>query len=211
MYGNFSGKKMNKHLAIFAAVAASLVLVGCSSTKTNQSLEQYKQAYYASPPISSSALIQQVDLAWENMINEPSPINNQIYSFLKNKLAKVQHAELKIAEVSRHFAINWGNTGRGGAAFREPAYIHTLGGIKSEERLPRNRVPVQEVAISDLTVYYSLDNVKPGKGYSHYELSRWERYCNNGKNMDKKDWAFIQKEGVHNMPDQLRVRCHPPK
>lgn len=202
---------MNKHLAIFAAVATSLALGGCASSAMKTSFKQYQEEYYSSAPITSSELSERVDLAWERMMNEPNPLNEKIYLFLKAELTKNQQAELKIEEVSRHFAVNWGNTGRGGAALREPAYIHTLGGIKSNELLPRNRPLIPDLTASDLTVYYSLDNVTPNKGYSHYELSRWERYCNHGKGMDKKDWEFIHAEGMHNLPDHLRVRCYPPK
>lgn len=202
---------MKKSLVTLVATAA-FMLVGCSSTtKTQASFEKYKQDYFANPPATAAALSERVDKAWETMIDEPSSLNDQIYLFLKKEQGREQSASLKIEEVSRHFAVNWGNTGRGGAALREPAYIHTLGGIKSNERLPRNRPPAQELVLIDLTASYTLNNLQAGKGYSHYELSRWERYCNYGIGMDKRDWEFIAKEGLHNMPDQLRVRCNHPK
>lgn len=30
------------------------------------------------------------------------------------------------------------------------------------------------------------------KDYSYYELSRWQRFCDNGKNMDRLDWKFVK-------------------
>lgn len=199
---------MKKSLILFAA-SAVFVLAGCSTAKTNEALEKYKQNFQANPPASIAELDDRVNQAWETMIDEPSPLNDQIYLFLKKELAQQQSADLKIQEVSRHFAVNWGNTGRGGAALREPAYIHTLGGIESNERLPRNRPrSLLNVAIVDLTESY---NVTPGKGYSHYELSRWERYCNYGKGMDKRDWEFVNREGLDNIPRHLIPRCNHPK
>lgn len=201
-------RKMKKTLITFLAMA-TLALTGCGATaKVNDELEHYKKTYRADAPVSVAVLTKRVDDAWEQAINEPSDFNDQVYKFLANELALLQLSSLKIEEVSRHFSVNWGNTGRGGAALREPAYVQTLGGIESNERLPRNRTYVQPVAIVDLTTAYSLE---PGKGYSHYELSRWERYCNFGKGMDKRDWIFINQEGLHNMPSQLRVRCNHPK
>lgn len=194
---------------IFLAASAVLVLAGCSTAKMNEALEKYKQNFQANPPVSIAELDERVNQAWETMIDEPSLLNDQIYLFLKKELAQQQSAALKTQEVNRHFAVSWGNAGRGGAALREAAYIHTLGGIESNERLPRNRPSsLLNVAIVDLTESY---NVTPGKGYSHYELSRWERYCNYGKDMDKRDWAFVNKEGLHNIPSHLRARCNHPK
>lgn len=199
---------MKKPITLLAATVV-FILAGCSTAKMNEALEKYTQDYHANPPASISELDDRVNQAWETMIDEPSPLHDQIYLFLKKELAQQQSSELKIKEVSRHFAVNWGNTGRGGAALREAAYVHTLGGIESNERLPRNRPSsLFDVTILDLTQRY---NVTPGKGYSHYELSRWERYCNYGKGMDQRDWEFINKEGLNNIPDNLRKQCNHPK
>lgn len=197
---------MKKPLINILAIAV-LTLTGCATTSMSDDLDLYKKNYRTNASLDMAELTKKVDFAWEKTIDEPSNFNNQVYLFLKNELAQLQLQSLKIEEVNRHFSVSWGNTGRGGAALRDPAYIQTLGGIESDERLPRNR-PYSQVAIVDLATAYSLE---PGKGYSHYELSRWERYCNYGKGMDRHDWDFINNEGLHNMPDQLRVRCNHPK
>ena len=45
--------------------------------------------------------------------------------------------------------------------------------------------------------------------YSFYELSRWERFCNGGKNMDKRDWAFV-KAHKNAFPIELQRSCEAP-
>lgn len=49
------------------------------------------------------------------------------------------------------------------------------------------------------------------RSYSVYELSRWERYCNNGKGMDEADWSFVAKEGgANNLPGVFKGQCNAP-
>lgn len=50
------------------------------------------------------------------------------------------------------------------------------------------------------------------KDYSYYELSRWERFCDYGHNMDRLDWKFIKEaaQGRHNFPTELSGKCNPP-
>ena len=44
------------------------------------------------------------------------------------------------------------------------------------------------------------------KDYSYYELGRWERFCNAGKNMDRRDWTFVKKN-KERFPIELLDRC----
>ncbi len=45
--------------------------------------------------------------------------------------------------------------------------------------------------------------------YSYYELGRWERFCDGGRNMDSLDWRFVKTSG-RKFPRQLRATCNPP-
>lgn len=56
----------------------------------------------------------------------------------------------------------------------------------------------------------TFKSMNKGKGYSLYELSRWERYCNGGKGMDEHDWRFVEAEGATNIPKDVVTGCIPP-
>lgn len=48
-------------------------------------------------------------------------------------------------------------------------------------------------------------------GFSHYELSRWERFCSGGTGMDEPDWRFVTDNGgASNVPSVLSGQCSPP-
>jgi hypothetical protein len=122
----------------------------------------------------------------------------------------------KPARVSRSLTLAWDNIGRGGAAIREPGYIHVLGGGEvGEAQNKMNDAAAIFSAESNqkgdvnetLNAFKSLTK---GKGYSLYELSRWERYCNGGKGMDERDWQFIEAEGTEHIPSEVIADCHPP-
>lgn len=133
----------------------------------------------------------------------------------------------KHKQVSRDYTLDWDNYGRGGAVMRQPAYVHTLSG-------ENNTGPVTELNTSfkqnakhagGITAFPVLvdDTLKMGLkiaggaqqqretlSYSIYEMSRWERYCNSGKGMDKRDWAFVREQGLNNVPTHMQANCKPP-
>jgi hypothetical protein len=122
----------------------------------------------------------------------------------------------KPAKVNRTLTLAWDNIGRGGAAMRKPGYIHVLGDGKVGEA--QNKMNDAEAIFSaesnqkgdvneTLNAFKSLTK---GQGYSLYELSRWERYCNRGKGMDERDWRFIEAEGAEHIPSEIVVGCSPP-
>ncbi|MGN0901717.1 MAG: hypothetical protein ACI4M9_00400 [Succinivibrio sp.] len=45
--------------------------------------------------------------------------------------------------------------------------------------------------------------------YSYYELSRWQRFCDHGKDMNVHDWRFVKKKN-HLFPRELLDKCIPP-
>lgn len=125
----------------------------------------------------------------------------------------------KLARVSMELSMSWGNMGRGGAALRQPGYIHVLG--DGNIGVTMNTVQYDS-ASSDKTpavfkqnggvdeAINTFKSMNKGKSYSLYELSRWERYCNGGKGMDKHDWRFVVAEGTTNIPKDVITGCIPP-
>ena len=128
--------------------------------------------------------------------------------------------ESKLERTDRRLAVSWGNIGRAGAAELQPGYINVLtreGNITFDPSGGVNHSggvnPSGEVA--DSGVIPKGTGSKPwnaasntGKGYSMYQLSRWERYCNSGKGMDERDWRFVKSEGYDNAPlDALGGSC----
>lgn len=59
--------------------------------------------------------------------------------------------------------------------------------------------------------YPVLDFMGSGsaRDYSVYSLSRWERFCDNGRNMDSRDWKFVR-ENRNAFPAELKEKCVPP-
>lgn len=125
----------------------------------------------------------------------------------------------KLARFSMELSMSWGNMGRGGAALREPGYIHVLG--DGNIGVTMNTVQYDS-ASSDKTpagfkqnggvgeAINTFKSMNKGKSCSLYELSRWERYCNGGKGMDEHDWRFVVAEGTTNIPKDVITGCIPP-
>lgn len=127
----------------------------------------------------------------------------------------------KPSRVSRELTLAWDNQGRGGAALRQPGYVHVLGnglgsnvlaehsasaGYTSADN-PFTGHPGTETASRAIEAYREIAKVK---SYSLYELSRWERYCDRGVHMDERDWRFVQAEGAANIPTDAISACVPP-
>lgn len=124
----------------------------------------------------------------------------------------------KPARVSRDLSLAWDNMGRGGAALRQPGYVHVLGDgnvSATMNKVKDGSSGSQNVSagIKQGDVTHAINTFKEmnkGKGYSLYELSRWERYCDSGKHMDEHDWRFIENEGETNIPKDVVTGCIPP-
>lgn len=139
--------------------------------------------------------------------------------------------ETKQARVTRGLTLSWDNIGRGGAAIRQPGYIHVLGDGNLHTSEAKAHLPVADME-SPYTVNNAIaavteidkntkansalaiadkkhQNIK--QGYSFYELSRWERYCNAGIGMDEADWHFVTENGgAKGIPDILTDSCSLP-
>lgn len=102
--------------------------------------------------------------------------------------------------------VRFGNIGLGGATQRQPAYIHVL----ASEFTEKNLINYQNEKIIDNN-NFQTEIHKSTRGYSIYELARWERYCSN-KKMDESDWNFIAKElkTDNEIAYKLINNCTPP-
>lgn len=138
--------------------------------------------------------------------------------------------ESKETRVSRTLSNEWGNSGLSGAAYNQPAYIHVLGGdlnenlnnLKSQKESQKlSAIGTDDLAKSNLASAFSgTQEIEESKkssasnnngtttvGYSVYELSRWERYCNESIGMDEADWNFVAKQGPQNVPVEVFPNC----
>lgn len=146
-----------------------------------------------------------------------------------------ERVESKPERTSRDSTLSWDNIGRAGAAIHQPGYVHVLGkdghtsltgaltgsgagwpkhngmggmgGMGNGDDAGGYGVGSSNSAGAGHTSKHGNQN----QGYSMYQLSRWERYCNSGKGMDERDWRFVQKEGYGNAPlDALGGVCLQP-
>lgn len=133
-----------------------------------------------------------------------------------------QAEEIKSERVSRGLTLSWENTGLGGAAIRQPAYVHVLGeGNLHESVHAASFTQVSNEGAEPATVVFALNEIDTaskdkregieGQAYSLYEMQRWERFCDNGKNMDEADWLFVTKQGgMEQLPSILLASCKAP-
>lgn len=143
-------------------------------------------------------------------------------SILESGEAEIAY-ETKHERVSRELSNDWGNTGLSGAAYNQPAYIHTLGGDfngqpsvsvatgRNQSAENKGNTLKQSDMAGVVSRVQNIDKFNmPSRGYSVYELSRWERFCDSGKGMDEADWLFVQKEGPTNLPTEIYPNCKQP-
>lgn len=189
----------------FGLSALVLALSACANNPDMKTVEVYEEQLRLNPP--STAWI---DREIERLSSTPSTTNGAIITLLSAELNargyREAQAEWKRVQVEKQYRTDLGNSGRGGAIHRQPGYIHTLGPQKTVQAAASST----KMAAVTQTFAIPGTNVHPGKGYSHYELSRWRRFCDEGKGMDKTDWLFIRKEGAHNVPRDIFPDCKPP-
>lgn len=137
------------------------------------------------------------------------------------------------ARISRPLTLTFSNAGDGGAAMRQPGYVHVVNSdfnelrrkmqsLSNEAMAQRlvdeadlSEVEAQEAiaALQDMRLNdsgHARDWLTPDpQGYSMYEMSRWSRYCDGGRNMDEDDWRFVTREGTQEAPS-LFTYCETP-
>lgn len=116
----------------------------------------------------------------------------------------------KPMRTARNLTVTWDNIGRGGAAMRQPGFIDVLsqensfGPEQNYMRVPQSKHVAPVVTPTA---------AKPPKtsnktSYSTYELQRWQRYCDQGRGMDSKDWRFVRAQNFE-VPEGAFPNCKP--
>lgn len=217
---------MQNKLTLALAITLGLGLIGCSSVQNKQTpLEQYQDHFMSVTPTFESVEPVLAE-AKQKALDEPTQANIDAFNYvlgLKRLLGQdvsTGGLGIKYKQVSREPTLDWGNDERGGAAIRQPAYVHTLAGsvhvarpasnIYNSNKAVVSVPPKHLLSSSSLSLTNKSGANNEPKGLSMYELSRWERYCNNGKGMDNRDWDFVLKEGLQNVPSMLAFDCKPP-
>ena len=182
-------------------------------TEINRMIAEYRKKAADNPTTENFATLNKLlTIQQKNQAREAAEA--------KAKAAIPKYGE-KYKQVSRDYTLDWDNYGRGGAAVRQPAYVHTLAGENNigpvtelNGSFDSNAVKVFPASAIDQSLKAGLkiaeSNDKGNISYSIYEMSRWERYCNHGKGMDKRDWAFVREQGLNNVPSHMRAKCNPP-
>lgn len=140
----------------------------------------------------------------------PTEHNLQALRRLELYAAYYQDQDARAARIARALSLAWINHGRGGAALRQPAYVHSLGADYNRET-HNGAALAPQAGLRDGPPAAVSAGVGRGRGYSLYEMSRWSRYCDQGRGMDEPDWQFVSGEGApDHLPTYLRPRCAPP-
>nr|WP_298059226.1 hypothetical protein [uncultured Halomonas sp.] len=138
-------------------------------------------------------------------------------------------AQHKLNQIDRQLTMAYDNFGRGGAAVRQPGYVHVVNqefntlraatGEMSRDTLASELAEMID-GLSEAKALEVIDAINAGitpsndpafdwivsdasTGYSMYELSRWGRYCNGGKGMDEADWQFVNLHGAKGVPSMF--------
>jgi hypothetical protein len=135
----------------------------------------------------------------------------------------------KSERVKRNLTLSWDNMGRGGAAIRQPAYVHVLGdgnlgayenegsmsGMTAHPDSSAPDIAAALKAADEVGAKTEMNDTSDSnglRGHSVYELQRWERFCDGGKGMDEADWSFVTNSGSESgLPDIYQNNCDTPK
>lgn len=69
------------------------------------------------------------------------------------------------------------------------SYVNSTNNPNNFEKQANLGTKVSDEKRSEILGRYKLGE---SKDYSYYALSRWQRFCDNGKNMDRLDWKFVK-------------------
>lgn len=115
----------------------------------------------------------------------------------------------KPLRTNRELTLSYDNIGRAGAAVHRPAYVHVLGDRHDWAEINAPHGAEIDKAKINNAANTKGSTSKPGQALSFYELQRWERFCDNGKGMDERDWRFVESQQYSPPMDVLGV-CQAP-
>lgn len=222
---------------VLTALLAATVLSGCSTVYQGQWKAAPHEALPDIPERPTAAWVQtHLPAFHEVAMDYPTAKNIARYQKVKGFAQERQLTDMRLARIDRQLTMAYDNFGRGGAAVRQPGYVHVINeefnllrdamGNMSRETLATELASMIDGINEDkaLEIIGALgfmevpgepqdkgfDWISPGAshGYSLYELSRWGRYCDAGIGMDERDWRFVTNE-LPNVPPVFD-NCQPP-
>ncbi|WP_075881790.1 hypothetical protein [Vreelandella massiliensis] len=206
---------------LLGMTAISLAVAGCSTMSTENRLSDVPERP------SSDWLQENYPLYKTAAVEYPTTLNVSRYHQLKAHMEKLAPAVERGHRITRGLTLSFSNASQGGAAMRQPGYVHVVNSDfntlrkrmqdLSDEAMARHLVDtagLSEVEAED--AIQALKSMEPSRnrhardwltsdpqGYSMYEISRWTRFCDGGSGMDEADWRFVTDEGRSNAPDLI--------
>lgn len=191
------------------AIALALALASVAGCSSKTPLDGYKEHFAQHEP-THDVVDAFLNVSASAVRDDPSPANLEAHQYLLGLKQGLSARDYALSErnrrVSRTLTLDWEEQSRGGAAMRSPSYYHSLAGAVRSPRPGDREAITTEPALAIAKSIMQSEQPKK-RGYSVYEMQRWERYCNGGKGMDKRDWAFVRQEGEDNVPANLRPNC----
>lgn len=194
---------------VLASGIFGMVVSGCALHATTA-----EQSLPAIPQHPSPAWVQVHLPEFRQAVEQAPTDENQEALARLEALARIQARDAaKLTQVNRVLTLAWDNDGRGGAVVRQPAYIHVLNepfnlSAQQEPAVPTTGLDIH-AAEKALETLAQLTPQPANRGYSLYEIKRWERFCDGGEGMDERDWKFILSEGgLSGVPGGMD--CNPP-
>lgn len=205
-------KKMWRAGTLVLLMGSSLALTACSTWQTKKLTQEeiYAKEY-------DYLFVNEDDLnpAWNLLENmrysykqNPTAEKYARFVYLYNRYAESinwrNFATQNYLNTTRLLHKTWDNIGRGGAAERQPGYIHVLGG---------------EAVYNNVAVRYDTARKKlPASRQSSKKIIHklnpedlaWSRYCNYGRGMTEKDWEIVIAANME-VPAKYLKNCRYPK
>ncbi|WP_193085835.1 MULTISPECIES: hypothetical protein [Halomonas] len=216
---------VNKTL-LCAALGAGMIVTGCTTLD--------KDPLPDIPERPSSAWLQEnVPLYQTAAAEYPTTFNVSRYHQVKAYADQLAPAIERGERISRGLTLSFSNAGQGGAAMREPGYVHVVNTdfntlrqrmqALSDDAMAKHLVDTADLSeVEAQEAIAALKSMEPSEnrhardwitsdpqGYSMYEISRWTRFCDSGNGMDEDDWRFVTGEGRDNVPE-LITYCEMP-
>lgn len=196
---------MNKKLLISCvALTVMATLTACSSDEIEAEPLKPAQAPTSLNPHLKNIQVNSKDatLEYENNVRRGAAIDQDgVKHFLSSTSASSSPMLMNNVKYNRQ---------------AQEAYANRVSN-NTDKGVSKKEIPFERKRATALKGYtgdvqkFIQKNFKTGetKDYSYYELVRWQRFCNAGLGMDKKDWSFV-KNKANLFPEDLVEKCTPP-